>query len=213
MLSVLNTVQQHEKTAVFPVAPIGIPGQRPKNRQKHQNIGKDTQHQIRNGQPGQEQTAYTADHTKAQNPHIQFVAAIAASHKALQSLRKSAGSSGTHQITLFRKVLLLYCIFSGLQPFHGNVYGLFNIGSANCHFSGRLRLPMDNGKCIMDNDCVAIGDDSKSFPKEIPQLSIIHYPFGYLPDKREFDNEISKNRAQPIGCARYLLERNYLHSS
>ena len=44
---------------------------------------------------------------------------------------------------------------------------------------------MDNGKCIMDNDCVAIGDDSKSFPKEIPQLSIIHYPFGFLPDKRE----------------------------
>ena len=33
---------------------------------------------------------------------------------------------------------------------------------------------MDNGKCIMDNDCIAFGDDFKLFPKEIPQLSIIH---------------------------------------
>ena len=43
-------------------------------------------------------------------------------------------------------------------------------------FLGQAAPAMDNGKCIMDNDCVAIGDDSKSFPKEIPQLSIIHYP-------------------------------------
>ena len=47
--------------------------------------------------------------------------------------------------------------------------------SANSRLSGRLRLPMDNGKCIMDNDCVAKGDDFKLFPKEIPQLSIVHY--------------------------------------
>ena len=30
----------------------------------------------------------------------------------------------------------------------------------------------------MDNDCIAFGDDFKLFPKEIPQLSIINYPFG-----------------------------------
>ena len=38
----------------------------------------------------------------------------------------------------------------------------------------RAVAQMDNGKCIMDNDCIAFGDDFKLFPKEIPQLSIIH---------------------------------------
>ena len=42
------------------------------------------------------------------------------------------------------------------------------------------RPPMDNGKCIMDNDCIAFGDDFKLFPKEIPQLSIIHYQLSII---------------------------------
>jgi len=29
----------------------------------------------------------------------------------------------------------------------------------------------------MENDCIAAGDDFKSFPKEIPQLSIVHCQF------------------------------------
>ena len=44
---------------------------------------------------------------------------------------------------------------------------------------------MDNGKCIMDNDGVAIGDDSKSFPKEIPQLFIIHYQLSIRASARQ----------------------------
>ena len=35
VLSVLDTVQQHQKTAIFPIASIGIPGQRPEYRHKH----------------------------------------------------------------------------------------------------------------------------------------------------------------------------------
>ena len=87
----------------------------------------------------------------------------------------------------------MYCCFHYIAP-----PIKVNHPSPNCHFSGRLRLPMDNGKCIMDNDCVAIGDDSKSFPKEIPQLSIIHYPFGYLPNKRGLASVCRQNRKSPL---------------
>ena len=61
--------------------------------------------------------------------------------------------------------------FRGERP----VYRSAVTPPTNCHFPGRLHLPMDNGKCIMDNDCVAKGDDFNSFPKEIPQVSIINY--------------------------------------
>ena len=53
---------------------------------------------------------------------------------------------------------------------------------------------MDNGKCIMDNDCVAKGDDFKSFPKEIPQLSIINYQLSIRASARQtgIGKEIAK---------------------
>jgi len=35
---------------------------------------------------------------------------------------------------------------------------------------------MDNEKWTMDHYGVAFGDDLESFPKEIPQFSIINYP-------------------------------------
>ena len=53
---------------------------------------------------------------------------------------------------------------------------------------------MDNGKCIMDNDCIAFGDDFKLFPKEIPQLSIINYPFARQCDKRKFEQQTKMHR-------------------
>ena len=51
---------------------------------------------------------------------------------------------------------------------------------------------MDNGKWIMDNEGVAFGDIFQIISEGNTtiihyQLSIINYPFGYLPDKREFD--------------------------
>ena len=49
---------------------------------------------------------------------------------------------------------------------------------------------MDNGKWIMDNEGVAFGDIFQIISEENTTiihypLSIIHYPFGHLPDKRE----------------------------
>ena len=49
---------------------------------------------------------------------------------------------------------------------------------------------MDNGKWIMDNEGVAFGDIFQIISEGNTaiihyQLSIINYPFGHLPDKRE----------------------------
>ena len=115
MLSVFDAVQQHQKTAVLPVALIGISGQHPENRDKHQHIRKNAQYQIQNGQSVQEQAGYTAEHAEAQEPHIQFIAAVTAGHKALQALRKSAGSSGIHDITLLIRVIFIILHFSGIS--------------------------------------------------------------------------------------------------
>ena len=52
----------------------------------------------------------------------------------------------------------------------------FVTGCANSRLSGRLHLPMDNGKCIMDNEGVAFGDIFEI----IENTTIIHYQLSII---------------------------------
>ena len=85
MLPVLDPIQQHQKPPIFPIPLVGVPGKGTKNRPNHQCIRSCGQRQIhhrkryKNGNDTQHQAA-------TQNPHIQFVRAVAAHHKALKRL-------------------------------------------------------------------------------------------------------------------------------
>jgi len=55
-------------------------------------------------------------------------------------------------------------------------------------------IKMDNGQLIIDNDCVAYGDDFNHFPKE--NTLIIHYTLSII---NSFIGTINRNLLQKSG--------------
>ena len=84
VIPVLDLIQQHEETAVFPVALVGVPGKRPEDRPEHQRVGCGGERQVHPG-IADEQAQDAQHHAGAQDRSIQFVRAVASGHKPAQS--------------------------------------------------------------------------------------------------------------------------------
>ena len=84
MLPILDSVDQAQIPAVFPVALMGIAGQGAENDNKGAGIGKQRHHQHRPA-GGQEHGANAQHQTDDQNQRVELVRTIASLHKSLQA--------------------------------------------------------------------------------------------------------------------------------
>ena len=85
MLLVLDPVDEHQKSLVFPVALVNIPGKTPENGDAHQDIGSQLKNDV-NDLDLNEHAQQRKNQAHHQDQHIQFVGAVTALHKAAKFL-------------------------------------------------------------------------------------------------------------------------------
>ena len=84
MVTVTDPVKKLQKFSVFQVTLVGLAGQHPKDSPNHQDVAEDRKNQLDDiiGNKGRNQAKEKAD---TQQRQIQFVAAVAAHHKAAKA--------------------------------------------------------------------------------------------------------------------------------
>ena len=82
VLLVFEFLEEKKKLSVFLVTLVNIPGEAPKNGNKHEDIGNGGQGQLeqRAGKEGCQQRANKAG---TENGHVQFIRTVSATHKTL----------------------------------------------------------------------------------------------------------------------------------
>ena len=80
VVPVLDPIQQHQKSAVFLVALVGVPGEGAEHGPEHEAVGHKGQRQIHSRSLNKNRYQNN-DHARRQNNRIEFIRSVASGHK------------------------------------------------------------------------------------------------------------------------------------
>ena len=134
VLVVLEMFKKLQKSPVFLISFIGIPGKHPADGPDHKAIGKEQKDQ-RKGKASDHSGQQACDQAGCQDHHTETIRTISSAHKAADSLPKlkhqlsQPQSKTIHNINhlMFQLLNLLYCKTGRLQPHSFKINELFKI--------------------------------------------------------------------------------------